>query len=164
MRVKAKDGLLKQVFDEQYIVEHGQVTPRDKKAIAAGSVQNPNDPEAEYRQKGQQKVKGYSVNITETTDQEDAPSLITGVQVEGATAADNAFYEEAIAKSEVTTGSASTPGTTRPATEASGSTNCGPLPAAHGSICEESCSSRAKMLRKASREPITVLFRPLWLF
>lgn len=34
VRVKAKDRLLKQVFDEQYIVEHGQVTPRDKKAIA----------------------------------------------------------------------------------------------------------------------------------
>ena len=49
--------------------------------------------------------------------EDDAPSLITGVQVEGATAADNAFYEEAIAKSEATTGSASIPGTTRPATE-----------------------------------------------
>ena len=104
VRVKAKDGLLKQVFEEQYIVEHGQVTPRDKKTIAADSIQNPNDPEAEYRQKGGQKVKGYSVNITETTDQADAPGLITGVQVEGATAADNAFYEEAIAKSEATTG------------------------------------------------------------
>ena len=104
VRVKAQDGLLKQVFEEQYMVEHGQVTPRDKKTIAAGSVQNPNDPEAEYRQKGGQKVKGYSVNITETTDQADAPGLITGVQVEGATAADNAFYEDAIAKSEATTG------------------------------------------------------------
>lgn len=105
VRVKAQDGLLKQVFEEQYVVEHGQVTPRDKKAIAADSIQNPNDPDAEYRQKGQQKVKGYSVNITETTDQDDAPSLITGVQVEGATAADNAFYGDAIAKSEATTGS-----------------------------------------------------------
>lgn len=104
VRVKAKDGLLKRVFEEQYTVEHGQVTPRDKKTISADSVQNPNDPDAEYRQKGQQKVKGYSVNITETTDQKDAPSLITGVQVEGATAADNAFYEDAIAKSETTTG------------------------------------------------------------
>lgn len=44
------------------------------------------------------------MNVTETTDQADAPSLITGVQVEGATAADNAFYEEAIAKSGETTG------------------------------------------------------------
>lgn len=104
VRVKAKDGLLKQVFEQQYIVEHGQVTPRDKKTIAANSVQNPNDPEAEYRQKGQQRVKGYSVNITETTDQDNAPGLITGVQVEGATAADNAFYETAIAKSEAATG------------------------------------------------------------
>lgn len=75
VRVKANDGLLKRVFEEQYAVEHGQVTPRDKKQIAADSVQNPNDPDAEYRQKGQQKVKGYSVNITETTDQrEDAPT------------------------------------------------------------------------------------------
>lgn len=105
VRVKAKDGLLKRVFDEQYIVEHGQVTPRDKELIAAGSVRNPNDPDAEYRQKGQQKVKGFSVNIAETTDQrEEAPNLITGVQVEGATSADNAFYEDAIAKCETTTG------------------------------------------------------------
>lgn len=104
VRVKAKDGLLKRVFEEQYIVEHGQVTPRDKKAISADSVQNPNDPEAEYRLKGEQKVKGYSINVTETTDQADAPSLITSVQVEGATAADNAFYEEAITKAQETTG------------------------------------------------------------
>ena len=36
--------------------------------------------------------------------EDEAPFLITGVQVEGATAADNAFYEDAIAKSETTTG------------------------------------------------------------
>lgn len=105
MRVKFQNGLLKQVFEEQYVVEHGQVTPRDKKAIVADSIQNPNDLNAEYRQKGQPKVKGYSMNINETMDQDDAPSLITGVQVEGATAADNAFYGDAIAKSEATTGS-----------------------------------------------------------
>ena len=105
VRVKAKDGLLERVFEDQSTVERGQVTPRDKKLIVAGSVQNPNDPDAEYRQKGQQKVKGYSANITETTDQkEDAPDLITGVQVEGATAADNGFYEDAITKCEAATG------------------------------------------------------------
>ncbi len=105
VRVKAQDGLLKRVFEEQYVVEHGAVTPRDRRQIAAGSVQNPNDPDAEYRQKGQQKVKGYAVNITETAGQKgDAPDLITGVQVKGATAADNAFYGEAIAKSEAATG------------------------------------------------------------
>ena len=104
VRVKAQDGLLKRVFEEQYVVEHGQVMPRDKKAISADSVQNPNDPDAEYRKKGDQKVKGYSVNVTETTDQADVPSLITAVQVEGATAADNAYYKEAVAKSDETTG------------------------------------------------------------
>lgn len=40
------------------------------------TADNPNGPDAEYRRKGQQKVKGYSVNITETTDQkEEAPDL-----------------------------------------------------------------------------------------
>ena len=69
MRIKASDGLLlKRVFDEQYEVSHGKVSLRDKKLVSADSVQNPNDPDAAYRTKGDQKVKGYSVNATETKD------------------------------------------------------------------------------------------------
>ena len=104
VRVKAQDGLLKRVFEEQYEVEHGVVTPRDRKSISADSVQNPNDPDAEYRRKGDQQVKGYSVNVTETTDEEGKPSLVTAVQVSGVTASDSGFFEEAVAKSESVTG------------------------------------------------------------
>lgn len=43
VRVKFQDGLLKQVFEEQYVVEHGQVTPRDKKSIAADDTREPSD-------------------------------------------------------------------------------------------------------------------------
>lgn len=92
-------GLLDRVFHEQYRVEAGVVTLRDKKEIKSDSVQNPNDPDAQYRNKGDQKVQGYSTNITETVE-DGKPSIITSVQVEGATASDCKYVEEAIEKSE----------------------------------------------------------------
>ena len=92
--------LLHRVFHEQYEVVKGQAILRPKEDIAAKSVQNHNDPDADYREKGNQKVKGYSVNITETCDdtdeQKDKPNLIVNVQVKGASAADNDYLEEAI--------------------------------------------------------------------
>jgi hypothetical protein len=92
--------LLHRVFHEQYEVVKGQVILRPKEDIAAKSVQNHNDPDADYREKGGQKVKGYSVNITETCDdtdeQKDKPNLIVNVQVKGASAADNDYLKEAV--------------------------------------------------------------------
>lgn len=95
--------LLHRVFHEQYRVENGVVTLRDKKEVKSDSVQNPNDPEAQYRNKGDQKVQGYSANITETVE-EGKPSIITSVQVEGATAPDCGYVEDAVAKTERVTG------------------------------------------------------------
>jgi hypothetical protein len=97
--------LLSRVFDEQYEkTEDGTVSVRDKKKISAKSLQNPNDPDAQYRGKGKQKVKGYSTNITETTDEAGKPSLITDVVVKGATVADNTFLERAVKESAEVTG------------------------------------------------------------
>ena len=96
--------LLHRVFHEQYNVEHGKAIAKDKKDIKASSVQNPNDPDADYRSKNGKKNKGYNANLTETTDEEDKPSLIVGVQVEPATAADNGFVKDAIKKAEEVTG------------------------------------------------------------
>lgn len=97
MRIKASDGLLlKRVFDEQYEVSHGKVSLRDKKLVRADSVQNPNDPDAAYRTKGDQKVKGYSVNATETNDEGGGLSLITDVEVRPATAADKDFLQQGV--------------------------------------------------------------------
>lgn len=97
-------GLLKRLFDEQYIVEDGKAVLRDKKSIKADSLQNPNDPDASYRDKHGQKVQGYVTNITETVE-EGKPSIITSVQVETAVFADCHFLKDAVENSEKVTNS-----------------------------------------------------------
>ena len=76
-------ALLRRVFDEQYTMKDGKAVLRDKATVKADSVQNPNDPDATYRNKNDQKVQGYVTNITETVE-DDKPSIITSVQVETA--------------------------------------------------------------------------------
>lgn len=49
-------------------------------------------------------MKGYSTNITETTDEPGKPSLITDVKVKGASAADNGFVQDAIDSTNDVTG------------------------------------------------------------
>ena len=88
--------LLNRVFKEQYKVsEEMQVELRPKEEISSSSVQSPYDPDSAYRNKGDQKVKGYSVNITETCSDEGL-NLITNVLVEKANISDTAFVEPAI--------------------------------------------------------------------
>ena len=96
--------LLARVFSEQYDKTDGVVSVRDKKQISAKSLQNPNDPDAEYRGKGGQKVKGYSTNITETTDEVGKPSLIIDVKVKGVSAADNGYLQDAVNSTKEVTG------------------------------------------------------------
>lgn len=79
----------------------GIVSVRDKRKISAKSVQNPNEPDAEYRGKNKQRVKGFVTNITETVPEDGKPSLVTDVKVKGATAA---FFEEAVKETEKVTG------------------------------------------------------------
>lgn len=97
-------NLLKRLFDEQYIVEDGKAVLRDKKQIKADSIQNPNDPDATYREKNDRKVQGYVTNITETVEQ-GKPNIITSVQVETAVFADCHFLQEAVENSERVTNS-----------------------------------------------------------
>jgi hypothetical protein len=88
--------LLQRVFNEQYKVsEDQQIELRPKEEIISSSVQSPHDPESAYRNKGDQKVKGYSVNITETCSDENL-NLITSVIVEKANTPDTAFVVPAI--------------------------------------------------------------------
>ena len=88
--------LLQRVFNEQYKVsENHQIELRPKEEISSSSVQSPHDPDSAYRNKRDQQVKGYSVNITETCS-EDNLNLITNVIVEKANTPDTAFVEPAI--------------------------------------------------------------------
>jgi hypothetical protein len=69
---------------------------RPKEEIASGSVQSPHDTDSAFRQKGDQRVKGYSVNITETTSDNKGLDLITNVIVDQANTADKDFVQPAI--------------------------------------------------------------------
>jgi hypothetical protein len=88
---------LRRVFNEQYKVEKETVSVRPKQEISAGSVQSPHDTDCEYRQKDDQRVKGYSINVTETCDTGDTLNLVTNVLVDTASAADCDFLQTAIA-------------------------------------------------------------------
>jgi hypothetical protein len=117
--------LLKRVFEEQYEVKEGfpgktQIQARksikkDDKNKDDGSgtkgtqkVQNPHDSDCEYREKGEQRVKGYSQNLTETCDEDKggqkALNLIVDIQTAGATAGDNTFFQGAVKAAEEVTG------------------------------------------------------------
>ena len=93
---------LKSVFEQQYSVgDDKTVLPLEKENISAKSVQSPHDTDCHYRNKDGNKVKGYSVNVTETCDkpaQGDSPvlNLITDTRVEAVSTPDNSFLEQAL--------------------------------------------------------------------
>lgn len=86
---------LKRIFEEQFGFDgDGQTELKPNKEISAESVQSPYDTDCSYRDKDGTKVKGYSVNLTETCDDEEL-NLITDVQVEKANTADTEFVKPA---------------------------------------------------------------------
>ena len=97
--------LLQRVFGEQYkVVEGGKkIELRPKEEIETDSVQSPHDPDSAYRQKSGQKIKGYSMNVTETIS-DGHLDLITNVIVEKANVADTAFVQPAISSTQAITG------------------------------------------------------------
>jgi len=93
---------LKTVFEQQYLVSEDKIVlPLENEKVSAKSIQSPHDTDCHYRNKDGNKVKGYSVNITETCDQsheEEAPvlNLITDTQVNVVSTPDNSFLEQAL--------------------------------------------------------------------
>jgi hypothetical protein len=73
--------------------------PKASKDISPTSLQSVNDEDATYRKKRDQKVKGYSVNLVETCNEEGL-NLVTDVTVKPASAADNNFVQDAIQSTE----------------------------------------------------------------
>lgn len=97
---------LKTVFEQQYSVsKEKMVLPLENEKISAKSIQSPHDTDCHYRNKDGNKVKGYSVNVTETCDQpqeEDKPvlNLITHTQVEVVSTSDCDFLQQALTDSQ----------------------------------------------------------------
>lgn len=99
--------LLKRVFEQQYEVVKQDAEDRirllEKERIAAGSVQSPDDPDCAFRTKGDQQVKGYVANVTETVG--DQPlNLISDVRMEKANTSDPALLTPALKGSEGVSG------------------------------------------------------------
>jgi hypothetical protein len=91
---------LSRLFKEQFEVSEGKtVLPKPKESIQADSIQSPHDTDCTYRNKDGNKVKGYSVNLTESCDKEGV-NLISGVDVKKADAADNTFLESGTKRAE----------------------------------------------------------------
>lgn len=93
---------LKTVFEQQYSVSKDKmVVPLENEKISAKSIQSPHDTDAHYRNKDGNKVKGFSVNVTETCDQptEDGKpvlNLITDVQVDVVSTQDSSYLQKAL--------------------------------------------------------------------
>lgn len=94
--------LIERLLLEQYQIAGEGVEQRlalkPPEEISADSLQSPHDEEAAYRKKKDETVRGYSANVTETCEGE--LNLIVDVQVEPATAADNAYLKESVQNSE----------------------------------------------------------------
>ena len=94
------------MFDEQFeTAGDGTLVLKESKQVGGRSVQSPHDTDCTFRDKGGNKVKGYSINVTETCDDqpgdedEDADptlNLISDVQVKDAGAADNDYLQSAV--------------------------------------------------------------------
>jgi len=92
---------LQRVFNEQYRVDEKKiVVAREKEEITAKSVQSPHDTDCHYRNKDTQKVKGYSINVTESCDDDNQLNLIGHVDVRKASTSDVDFLTDCIDKAQ----------------------------------------------------------------
>lgn len=93
--------ILQRVFNEQYRVDEKKVVvAREKEEISAKSVQSPHDTDCHYRNKDDQKVKGYSINLTESCDDDKPLNLIGHVDVRKASTSDVDFLQDGIEKAQ----------------------------------------------------------------
>jgi len=98
-----KYHLVSRILSEQYHIKGKKITLKATDEIQADSLQSPHDEDAAFRNKGGTKLQGYSVNLTETCNEEGL-NLVTDAKVEKATKADNDFVPESIEKSQEVVG------------------------------------------------------------
>lgn len=90
---------LKEVFEQQYEVSEAElVLPRKKEEISAKSIQSPHDTDCHYRDKDGNKIKGYSMNVTESCDDDKELNLIGSVDVRPVSTSDVDFFQDDIEK------------------------------------------------------------------
>lgn len=97
--------ILKQVWEQQYIIEAGQLRHREMMEMPPVGewIRSPFDPEARYGRKRDIHWIGYKVHLTETCDEE-KPHFITQVETRSAIEQDNeatAEIQEELAKNQM---------------------------------------------------------------
>ena len=91
---------LKRVFNEQFTVDENKIViPRNKEEISTQSVQSPHDTDCNFRNKDGNKVKGYSINVTESCDDKGL-NLIGNVDVRKVNTQDLEFLQDDITKAQ----------------------------------------------------------------
>ncbi|HYB99202.1 MAG TPA: transposase [Candidatus Limnocylindrales bacterium] len=69
------------VFAEHFTRVEERIAVRPAEEIASSSLQSPDDPEATYRNRGDESFRGYVLHLSETADPENALQLVTDVAV-----------------------------------------------------------------------------------
>jgi hypothetical protein len=93
-------NILREVFHQQYEVVSDDIILLPQERLSSSRIESPHDPECRYRKKGDQKQKGYSINITETCNPDNPINLATSVIVAPANIVDNEFLIPAIEQTE----------------------------------------------------------------
>ena len=85
--------LLRVLREQAKQAEDGKMIPKENSEITSGSLQNPSDPDATYREKAGKQHKGYVGNVIETVG-ENGDSLITDMDYQPNTYSDSAFCKD----------------------------------------------------------------------
>jgi len=85
------------VVEEQSIETENQLKAKDNNDVESDSLQNPHDEDATYRKKGSKAQKGYSVNISETSNPDNPAQMITDVSVDANIQSDVNFLKDRLA-------------------------------------------------------------------
>jgi hypothetical protein len=97
-RIKASESymILDRLVNEQInILDAGKkIELKEPKDLSSDSLQSPYDPEATYRNKGNQARQGYSVSAAETCDPDNDFQIITDIIVEGNNIDDGKILED----------------------------------------------------------------------
>jgi hypothetical protein len=88
--------VLARVFGEHFEEKEISVVAKQNEALSSSSLQSPDDLEATYRKKRGTGYQGYTANLTETCDPENALQLITKVQVAPNNVDDTQLLAEAL--------------------------------------------------------------------
>jgi len=86
--------IFERAYNEHFTVIEGEAKAKDSKELNSSMLQSPDDEDATYRKKRDQESKGYTINATETANQENEIQLLTDIAVNKNNIDDSKILEE----------------------------------------------------------------------